>query len=460
LNSTGDKEKSLRVLVVDDEPHMLETLRFILQDRYRVQTASDGASAIAHAQESRPHAVLLDIIMPGMSGLDALPRIKEASPDTEVVMVTAVNDVRKAVEAMKAGAFDYITKPFEEEDLVVALEKALEKALLNREVVSLRREVAEAYGHGEMVGETPCMKELGRTLDRVADQDVSVLVTGESGTGKELIARALHYRGARRRGPFVAVNCARFGIELAESELFGHVKGAFTGATSAHRGSFEQADGGTLFLDEIGAMPFDAQSKLLRVLEEKRITPLGAERSREVDVRLVAATNVDLARAVRRNRFREDLYYRLKVIQIQAPTLRARQEDIPLLVDHFLARHGRSVGSPVRSVSPKAMEILKCQFWRGNVRELGNVILTLMCTAEKETIEAEDLGAPVLDVDGGEPAGRGVTREELVSSLEAAQWNLTASGRILGVHRNTVRNLMDRFEVRKPPPRRGGTAPG
>jgi DNA-binding NtrC family response regulator len=438
------------VLVVDDEEHMVNTLRHILADRYQVRTAATGEEALDLAAEAPPHVTLLDIMMPGLSGLEVLRRLKEVHPETEVIMVTALDDVRKAVEAMKAGAHDYITKPFEEEDLIVAIEKALEKSALNREVASLRKEVAGAYGIDGMVGATKCMRDLLRQIQKVSDRDVNVLITGESGTGKELIARAIHYRGIRKRGPFVPVNCGRFGGELTESELFGHVKGAFTGATAPHKGKFEQADGGTLFLDEIGAMPLSVQAQLLRVLEDKKVERVGSEKRIDVDVRVIAATNADLAAESREGRFRQDLFYRLKVIHLEAPPLRERRDDIPLLVDHFLKKHGSRVNSTVCTFTPEALERLKSHPWRGNVRELENVVLTVICMAEGDEIEESDLDAPILEAPALPEGTENISRESLLALLEAEGWNLSATARKLGVHRNTVRNLMDRFEIRKP----------
>ncbi len=441
-----------RVLIVDDEKHMVDTLKFLLGDTYQVRVAMEGETAVALAEESPPHVALLDIVLPGMSGIEVLRRIKEVSPDTEAIMVTALNDVRKAVEAMKAGAADYITKPFDEEDLRVALEKAVEKAALTREVAGLRQEVEGAFGVGGMVGASKPMQDLFRQIDRLSDKDVNVLITGESGTGKELIARSIHYRGLRKRGPFVPVNCALFGSELTESELFGHVKGAFTGASEKHRGKFEQADGGSLFLDEVGSMPLPVQSKLLRVIEDKKVTRLGGESAVDVDVRILAATNVDLKREAEGGAFREDLYYRLKVVQIVAPPLRERPDDIPLLVDHFLKKHRRHILSPVREFSPQAMKALERHRWRGNVRELENVVLTLICTVDRERIERDDLDAPILDASPAEERkGRQVTEEELLDALEGEAWKISAAAKSLGVHRNTVRNLINRFGIEKPP---------
>ena len=456
-NPPSSPPGGVRVLVVDDERHMVDALTIVLGEEYQVRSAGDGETALAMAAESPPHVALLDIMLPGISGLEVLKRLREVSPETVAVMVTAVNDVKSAVEAMKAGAYDYIVKPFDGVDILRAVGKAAEKAALRREVASLREEVAGAFGLHEMVGATPAMQDLFRAARKVADQDVNVLVCGESGTGKELVARAIHYGGARRRGPFVAVNCGRLGSELTESELFGHEKGAFTGAMVLHRGTFEQADGGTLFLDEIGTTPPAVQAKLLRILEERRVTRLGGERDVEVDIRVVAATNADLLQAVRNGAFRQDLFYRLNVIRLEVPPLRERRDDVPLLVEHFLRKHRRRIASPVRAFSPEAMEILRDHPWRGNVRELENVVLTLVCMAEKETIDSEDLDSPILEPPGPPPGPLGPdaeSRDRVLKALEECDWKLAAAGRRLGVHRNTVRNLMARYGIRKP--RRGG----
>ncbi|MHC5036159.1 MAG: sigma-54-dependent transcriptional regulator [Planctomycetota bacterium] len=446
--------KVARVLIVDDEPHMVDILSLVLKDRYLLSTAADGETAIAVAAENPPHVVLLDIMLPGMSGMEVLKRIKESHAHTEVIMVTALDDVRKAVEAMKAGALDYIAKPFEEDDLLVALKKAVEKSMLNREVFALREEVSGVFSLDGMVGASNVMQDLFKQIAKVAARDVHVLITGESGTGKELIARAIHYKGARRRGPFVAVNCAQFGSDITDSELFGHVRGAFTGASALHKGKFEQADGGTLFLDEIGAMPLPAQAKLLRILEEKKVVRVGGEKNIHVDVRVIAATNVDLQKEVEAGSFREDLYFRLKVIHLMAPSLRVRPDDIPSLVDHFLAKHRAKISSPVHSFSPETLEVLKNHAWKGNVRELENVVLTLICLSEEEVIHPEDLEMPILGFspDSDELACQRyapISREELLAALERVNWNISAAARELGVHRNTVHNQMERLNIQR-----------
>src|SRR5207245_1607481 len=362
------------VLVVDDDHGVRESFRLILEDRYEVLEAADGRQALERLRASPVDLVLLDIRLPEMDGIEVLERIKAVDDGVEVILVTAVKTVRIAVDAMKLGAFDYLTKPFDEDELLSLIHRALEKRSLEREVAFLRSELARQHDFDELIGQHPEMQKLYRLISQVARTTTAVVISGESGTGKELIARAIHRQGPRRDKPFVAVNPAALSDSLVESELFGHEKGAFTGAFQRKLGRFELAQGGTLFLDEIATLRPELQAKLLRVLQEREIERVGSGRAIKIDVRIIAATNVDLTEAVARGGFRDDLYYRLNVVHLAVPPLRARREDIPLLVRHFIRRFNHEFGKRIDGPTPEALAALCAYGWPGNVRELQNVV--------------------------------------------------------------------------------------
>jgi DNA-binding NtrC family response regulator len=450
--------RDFRILIVDDEQHMLTTLTLLLEADYTTKAVESAEDALEAVPSFRPDLVLLDITLPGMDGMECLKRIKAGRPHIEVVMVTATRDVRTAVSALKLGAYDYITKPFEEDELRGTIRNVKEKLSLRDAVERLGGELARPYKLENIVGKSRVMKDVLKLVERVAARQIPVLIQGESGTGKELVARAIHYNGPRAGGPFVAANCARFSGDLIDSELFGHEKGAFTGATGRRAGLFEQADRGTLFLDEVASMPYETQGKLLRVIEERRFSRVGGGGPVEADVRLVAATNRDLAVEVDEGRFREDLYYRLRVVPVSLPPLRARRRDIPLLVNHFIRKHREHMDSRLEGVSREAMEVLKKHTWRGNVRELENTILLLMSVSDKQIADVEDLDVPVLRRNAG--PGEGIRkqraeadREAVTKALEQCRWNQSAAAGVLGVHRNTLRSLMKRYGI---PARRSG----
>ena len=326
-----------RILIVDDEKALLLALRGLLsKEGYQVETATSGEEALRHIETGSFHLVVTDLSMNGVSGMEVLERARAFDPDLAVIMITAHGSEKAAVQAMKLGAADYIPKPFDNDELRVVVRRVMEGVLLRRDHRRLLEQVHGAYGFERIIGTSPAMHRLFETIDRIADTDVTVLIRGESGTGKELVANALHYRGPRRAKPMVKTNCAALSRELVESELFGHERGAFTGAIARREGKFEAADGGTLLLDECGDMPLETQAKLLRALQEKEFERVGGNQSIRVDVRVLAATNQDLEAAVRAGRFREDLYYRLRVIELVIPPLAERREDIPLLIDHML----------------------------------------------------------------------------------------------------------------------------
>jgi two-component system response regulator AtoC len=449
------------ILVVDDDPGVRESFRLILEDHYDVVDVPDGPSALDVVRASPIDLVLLDIRLPGMDGIEVLERIKAIDERVEVILVTAVKTVRTAVAAMKLGAFDYLTKPFEEDELLSLASRALERRTLEREVALLRSELARTHDLDEIVGEHPVMEKLHGLIAQVARTSTTVLITGESGTGKELVARAIHRNGPRREGPFVAVNPAAIVESLIESELFGHERGAFTGAHQRKLGKFELAQGGTLFLDEIGTLRAEVQAKLLRVLQEREIERVGGTRSIKIDVRVIAATNTNLKDAVSRGTFREDLYYRLNVVPIVVPPLRERAQDVPLLAEHFLRRDTRDFNKRIEGLSPEAVAALQAYRWPGNVRELENVIERCVVLAEGPVIQLNDLPLDVLlpqqatRVRAAEAlplneATDQFERQIVLRVLERVGWNLTEAGRILAIHRNSLRVKLARWGVRAP----------
>ena len=421
----------------------------------------DGPSALDVVRASAVDLVLLDIRLPGMDGIEVLERIKALDEGIEVILVTAVKTVRTAVAAMKLGAFDYLTKPFEEDELLSLSRRALERRALEREVAFLRSELERAHDLDEIVGRHSAIEKLHGLIAQVARTSTTVLITGESGTGKELVARAIHHQGPRRERPFVAVNPAAIAETLIESDLFGHEKGAFTGAHQRKLGKFELAQGGTLFLDEIGTLRAELQAKLLRVLQEREIERVGGTRPVKIDVRFIAATNTNLKEAVGRGAFREDLYYRLNVVPVVVPPLRERIQDVPLLVEHFIRRDNRRFHKRVEGLSPEALAALNAYRWPGNVRELENVIERCVVLAEGPVIQLNDLP---LDVSLPQQATKVRAAEALplneatdqferqivLRVLERVGWNLTEAGRILEIHRNSLRVKLARWGIRAP----------
>jgi two-component system response regulator PilR (NtrC family) len=388
---------SARILIVDDERSMQEFLEILLRkEGYDVATAGDVDGALLALESDDFDLVISDIQMPDKSGLDLLRAVRAAQPDALVIMITAFATAETAIAAMKEGAYDYVTKPFKVDEIKLVVQKALEKKLLASENARLRHELRSERQQRHLVGNSPRMHQLYEMISRVAATKTNVLVVGESGTGKELVARAIHSESDRAEKPFVALNCAAIPENLLESELFGHVKGAFTGAVSNKAGLFELADGGTLFLDEVGELTPPLQVKLLRAIQEKTIRRVGGTSDRRVDVRILAATNRRLEDEVAAGRFREDLYYRLNVIQLALPPLRDRMEDLPLLVHHFVEKCARDLSKPVRGVSEEAMQQLRSYSYPGNVRELENVIERAVALSRAEWIELDALPPTLL----------------------------------------------------------------
>ena len=389
-----------RILIVDDEPEVRKIIASILQSQkggYEVKEAGDVETAIGILRKEPFDHVLCDIYMEPYDGLEFLRRVKEKGIKVNVVMMSGKADVEQALEAIGNGAQDYVHKPITAGQLFFVLKRIEEQERLKAENERLRREVEEKYSFHNMVGKSSKMQVVFDVIRKIADYKTTVLITGESGTGKELVAKALHYNGVRKNAPFVAVNCGGIPENLLESELFGHAKGAFTDAIRAKKGLFEEADGGTLFLDEIGDLPLPLQVKLLRVLQEEEIRPVGDTRTVKVDVRIVAATSKDLEREVRKGNFRNDLFYRINVLRISLPPLRERREDIPLLVEFFIQRFNSRLGTNIKGVSPEAMQILIDYPWPGNVRELENVLERTMVLSESDIIQKDDLPPYMLE---------------------------------------------------------------
>jgi two-component system response regulator HydG len=446
-----------RVLVVDDDPSMCDVLVSDLGEHgFEVTARTSAASALDALAPGAFDAVVTDLNMPGMDGLELCRGVAGVQPDVPVIVITAFGSIQTAVAAIRGGAYDFVTKPLDVEALALALDRAVQNKTLRDEVKRLRRAVDESRRFGALLGTSPAMRRVYDLLDRIVDSNATVLVTGETGTGKELVARALHERGRRRTGPFVAVNCAALPEALLESELFGHVRGAFTDAHASRKGLFVQAIGGTLFLDEIGEMPLALQAKLLRALQTRKVRPVGSNDEVAFDVRLIAATNRDLDSAVEEERFREDLYFRINVIQVEMPSLRMRGGDILLLAQHFVERYAAQAEKRVVGLAPEAAERLLAYVWPGNVRELENCIERAIALARGETIGPEDLPEKVrafrhshVLVGSDDPAElprlEEVERRYILRVMEAVGGNKTLAARVLGVGRKTLYRKLEQY---------------
>jgi DNA-binding NtrC family response regulator len=445
------------ILVVEDDAAMREMLREALDDDgYAVEAVGGGRAGIERVKQGGIDLVVSDVKMPDLDGLDMLREIKAVTPSPHVITITAFGSIDTAIRAVKLGAFDYITKPFEIDQLILSVEKALAERALRSEVQRLRAEVQRSYRFDDIIGKSPAMQEIFGVIRRLAASSATVLVTGESGTGKELIAKSLHFNSPRKGRPFVPLNCAAIPDTLMESELFGHKRGAFTDARTDRAGLFVEADGGTLFLDEIAELSPTLQAKLLRVLQEGEIRPLGASRAERVDVRVVAATNKDLEARLKSGAFREDLYYRLNVIHIHLPPLRERAEDLLALSDHFLSVCAARAGKEVRGLHEAAKKALLAHGWPGNVRELENTIERAVALCETGIIRAEDLPAAVRERRAGDAdpmqtaLARGLTlaeveREFIQRVLTAEGGNKTKAAQRLGLDRKTLYRKLEEY---------------
>ncbi len=431
------------ILVVDDERGVRQSFNMVLKDDYLVLLAATGAEALKIIERNPVDLVLLDILLPDVKGLDLLKQIKAIDPRVEVIMVTAVKEIQTAVQAIKLGAYEYIMKPFVVDDIVIAVSRALEKRRLIKEVTYLRHELKRYQPFEKMVGQDPQLLKVFDLIATVSQSDGAVLIQGESGTGKELVARAIHNRSPRRKDPFVVINCAAIPSSLMESELFGHTKGAYTGAINAATGKLEIAHKGTIFLDDIDSLKFSMQAKLLRVIQEKEFERLGSTKVIKIDVRFVAASNKDITDLILKENFREDLYYRLNVFPILLPPLRDRKGDIPLLLEHFLAAQAQRTGKTAKHFSDKAIKILSDYDWPGNIRELQNLVERLFAITKGKTIHIEDpspgsIRKVTTRIVPLKEAVRDFERKYIAQVLTRVNGSRKKASEKLGIHRNTL----------------------
>lgn len=457
LNSSAISNR--RILIVEDDREMSRFLaELLVEEGCEVGIAYDGATALEMYRLGRYDLVMTDLMMPRMKGTELVRRLKAADRDAVILLITAFGTIESAVEAMRAGAFHYITKPFRSDELLIHVQRAVEQRQMRQEIDQLRNEVQQRYRFGDIIGRSPSMKRLFETMAHVCELAANVLILGESGTGKERVARALHANSSRSTGPFVAVNCAAIPETLIESELFGYVRGAFTDARKDRPGLFQQARGGVLFLDEIAEIPVTLQAKLLRVIEDREVRPLGADKSAQVDVKLITATNQVLDDLVQEGRFRQDLYYRLNVIRIDLPPLRERPEDIPLLVDHFIQRFAHEAQRRVEGIDKDALALLVSHRWPGNVRELEHTVERAVLLGKNSTITVADLPS---QLSAGEPRKlplaeavarsftlRDLEREYIERVLEETGGNKSEAAKILGVDRTTLYRKLDEYKLK------------
>ena len=447
-----------RVLIVEDNEVERRALSQIIKaEGFTVFGAENADKALGYVEENID-VVISDLHMGDVSGIDLLQLWKKRQPDTHFIVLTGHGNVDTAVQAIKSGAFDYVTKPANKDELLLLVQRAIESQQKDKEIDSLRRRLDQKFGLDQIVGQSKQMQDVFARIRRAAPVDSTVLVLGESGTGKELVAQALHHNSPRKKGPFVAVNCAAVPATLVESELFGHVRGAFTGATDKRMGRFEQADGGTLFIDEIGDFELPLQAKLLRVLETLTLTPVGGHEDRKVDVRVLAATSRDIRKMVQDGTFREDLFYRLNVVQVVLPPLRDRPDDIPILVEHFLKEIAQQKGTPPRRISPEVMRRFQSYRWPGNVRELRNTLESMMVLADGESMTERDLPERIAEGSQAEPLPKeiptGLTMEELeklaiTKALDQCGGNRTHAANRLGISVRTLQRKLRQYELEK-----------
>lgn len=454
-----------RVLLIDDESRVRQSLKAVLEPSYDILQAADAEEGLDVFRKEGPDLVLLDVILPGTDGLAVLQTLRSENRMTPVIMLTGTKSVKTAVDAMKLGAADYLSKPFDVEELRIVVDRALNSQELEREVKQLRAQVLQRYAFHNLIGKSPAMQEIYAKIEQVADSRTTVLITGESGTGKELVAKALHYNSSRRERPFVALNCAALPETLIESELFGHEKGSFTDATARRVGQFELANSGTLFLDEIGDLSPMTQAKLLRVLQEREFTRIGGVQPIKVDVRIVAATNKNLDELVRKGQFREDLYYRINVIALYLPPLRERGEDIPLLAKHFLSKRLEEEKRPHIEFSREAIELLTRYPWPGNVREMENVIEQAFLWSQNASQITQEHLPSILKSDSRSSSLRDDTlagrmslekavmefeREIILDALKRTNYVQTHAANLLGISRRMLKYRMDTLGIGRP----------
>ncbi len=442
----------IRILIVDDEMIVRSSLKsWLEEDGYPIDTAASAEDALKMLQDHQYAILLLDIKMPGMDGIELLRRVKQVNPEVEVIMITAYATIESAVEAMKIGAFDYITKPFEPDEVGLIIKKIITHRNLLAENVRLKESLVASVRHGELIGESKAIRDILKTVEDVAPSEAPVLITGESGTGKELVARAIHFQSKRRYMPLVVVSCGAIPESLIESELFGHEKGSFTGAQYKKKGRVELADGGTLFLDEVGELSPKTQVDLLRVLQEKEFMRVGGTKAIQSDFRIIAATNRNLQDMVRRGDFREDLYYRLNVIHVHLPPLRDRPEDVPLLAEHFLKRFCLATNKRIHGFTPAALDLLKRHPWPGNIRELENAVERSVVMAKSGYVQPADL--PPLSGEntlGPTASLDEVEKQHVLKTLAAVDWNIKRAAEIMGIERATLYNKIRRYGLSRP----------
>jgi len=447
----------MHILIVDDEQAQRNILADILKDAgYKVDLAENGEMALQKFAISQHPIVLTDLKMPGKDGLDVLKNIHSSFPETQVIIMTAFGTIPGAVNAIKIGAYDYLTKPFKKNELLQIVERAGEKVNLLQENSRLKSEISNRYQYASIIGQSPKMIQIFDMIERVSKVDATVLITGQSGTGKELVAKAVHYNGKRKEGPFVALNCGAIPETLIESELFGHEKGAFTGAAKSHVGKFEQAQGGTIFLDEIGTMRLDLQIRLLRVLQERRVERIGSNYSVDLDVRVISASNENLEKLISENQFRSDLYHRLNVFSIVLPLLQERKEDIPLLVRHFLEKYAVQYNKEVPAFSPEALTKLENYPFPGNVRELENIIEKTIILTDHNPIKAEDLMLPAIN--NNNSSLKEINKNDSLTDIEynlindalnKSKGSIKHASEALGISYKTLQYRMKKFRMHK-----------
>ncbi|OHE23736.1 MAG: Fis family transcriptional regulator [Syntrophus sp. GWC2_56_31] len=446
------KPEEIGILIVDDEPSVRDSLyQWFKDDGYRVDTAADAASALKKLQENPWDIILLDIKMPGMDGIELQNRIKQIDKNIVTIIITAYASVDTAIQALKDGAFDYVTKPIDPDDLSKLIRNAIDKRRLVTENIQLRQQIEDLLLPDEVVGESSSIKKVMEMVNTVAKTDSTVMILGESGTGKELIARAIHSRSSRRYFPIITINCGAYPEGLLESELFGHEKGAFTGAMYRRRGKLEMADKGTLFLDEIGNISEKMQMDLLRVIETKSFARLGGDKTVDVDFRVISATNKDLEKAIKEGSFREDLYYRLNVFSIKIPPLRERRSDIPLLTRYFLSKYAQSMNKSVTDFSPQVMEMFTGYDWPGNIREVRNVVERAMVVAQGTQIQLVDISFPFPP--SATPSGGAsleeVEKDQIMKILNQTNGNIAQAAEILKISRLTLYNKIEKYHLKR-----------
>jgi len=440
------------ILVVDDENGVRQSFNMVLKDDYHVLLAGTGQEAMDIFRENSVDLILLDILLPDISGLELLGKLVETDPNTEIIMVTAVNEIETAVQAIKLGAYEYIIKPFVVDEVLTVIQRALEKRSLVKEVTYLRNELERYHPFEKMVGNNHKMRKIFDLISTIAETDGTVLIQGESGTGKELVAKAIHNRSLRSNHPFVVVNCAAIPATLMESKIFGHNRGAFTGAIHTSIGKLGLADTGTVFFDDIDSLDVNMQAKLLRIIQEKEFERLGSTKVIKIDARFVAASNKDLGQWIKNGKFREDLYYRLNVFPIWLPPLRERRDDIPLLLDHYLALNSDKAGKPPKRFSKETVKLLMRYHWPGNVRELKNLVERLVTITKGPVIHLVDNATYYIDKKKvkGMPLKTAVSifeKKYISDILESVDGNRTKASKILGIHRNTLLSKTNNFEL-------------